>query len=177
MDMHELKQMRRQKDDFFKKHPQSPLTPAQQAKFTGLSYYEPNPELVFEVEIEVFDGQQQILMQTNQNELRPFFRYGMLTVAVGSEQASLTIYRSPDGYFFLPFVDGAAGTETYSAGRYLDLEPLDESTFVVDFNLAYNPYCAYNDLFVCPITPKENRISMVIQAGEKLPDSRWVDKL
>jgi uncharacterized protein (DUF1684 family) len=69
---------------------------------------------------------------------------------------------------FLPFADALAGVETYGAGRYLEPEPVGDGQFVVDFNLAYNPYCAYNDDWSCPITPRENRLTVPIRAGEKL---------
>src|SRR4030042_54433 len=81
--------------------------------------------------------------------------------------AELTIYQSESGWF-LPFVDNLASKETYPAGRYLEPEPLGNDRFRVDFNLAYNPYCAYNDLWSCPLTPFENRLKVPIRAGEKL---------
>lgn len=171
-----LQQMREQKDNFYRLHPQSPLTPQQREKFDGLNYYPFNTDLRLLVEVDLVADEQQILMQTNTNELRPFFRHGTFEVTVDGETATLTIYRSPDGgHFFLPFVDAGGGTETYGAGRYLDVEPEDNSnkTFVVDFNVAYNPYCAYNERWVCPITPAENRIGVHIRAGEKLPTGDW----
>ncbi len=75
--------------------------------------------------------------------------------------------KEKDGYF-LPFVDALAGKETYGAGRYLEPEPLGKGLFLVDFNLAYNPYCAYNDMWSCPISPAENHLKIPIRAGEKL---------
>ncbi|MEL7237105.1 MAG: DUF1684 domain-containing protein, partial [Chloroflexota bacterium] len=158
MDTNGLLDFREQKDEFYRTHPHSPLTPAQRQHFTGLSYYDPNPDLLLEVEVDVFEEQEQILMQTNRDELKPFFRYGSFDVPVGEQTATLTIYRSQEGHYFLPFVDASASIETYPAGRYLDLEPLDDDLFIVDFNLAYNPYCAYNERWVCPVTPAENRI-------------------
>ena len=79
----------------------------------------------------------------------------------------LTLYHGAYG-FFLPFVDSAAGIETYPSGRYLEPEPLPGDRFLVDFNLAYNPYCAYNDRWSCPITPFENRLKVPVRAGEKM---------
>ena len=89
-------------------------------------------------------------------------------------QGRLTIYRAAN-YFFLPFVDANARTETYGAGRYLEPEQLADNRFHVDFNQAYNPYCAYNDRWNCPITPAENRLSVAIPAGEMLPSGEWLD--
>jgi len=82
-------------------------------------------------------------------------------------EVELTIYQSEHG-FFLPFVDSLAGSETYAAGRYLEPEPLPGGHFLVDFNIAYNPYCAYNEMWSCPLTPAENRLKVAVRAGEKL---------
>ncbi len=69
---------------------------------------------------------------------------------------------------FLPFVDSQAGKGTYGAGRYLDPEQLPNGKFLIDFNLAYNPYCAYNENWNCPIPPTENKLDVPIRAGEKI---------
>lgn len=70
-------------------------------------------------------------------------------------------------------MDSLAGTETYPAGRYLEPEELPDGKLLVDFNLAYNPYCAYNEQWSCPLTPFENRLKVSIRAGERLPDPAW----
>jgi uncharacterized protein (DUF1684 family) len=88
------------------------------------------------------------------------------------EQAMLTLFSDPHG-FLLPFVDALAGKATYGAGRYLEPEPLPNGRLLVDFNYAYNPYCAYNALYSCPLTPFENRLKVPIRAGEKLPEGDW----
>jgi uncharacterized protein (DUF1684 family) len=88
-------------------------------------------------------------MQTSTGDVRTCQRYGRFTFSVDGQEASLTIYSGDNGYF-LPFVDALAGTETYGAGRYLEPEPLGGGVFLVDFNLAYNPYCAYGDQWSCP---------------------------
>jgi uncharacterized protein (DUF1684 family) len=95
---------------------------------------------------------------------------------VGSEEVRLTIYKMPPDHFFLPFVDTLAGQETYPAGRSLEPVQLDNGKFHIDFNQAYNPYCAYGPTWNCPITPAENRLTVPIRAGEKLPDDEWVIK-
>ncbi|MCL4252916.1 MAG: DUF1684 domain-containing protein [Anaerolineae bacterium] len=87
---------------------------------------------------------------------------------------TLTIYQTPHG-FFLPFVDANSGKETYPAGRYIDPVRLPDGRFVVDFNTAYNPYCAYNDRYDCPLTPAENRVTVAILAGEKIPTGDWIE--
>lgn len=166
--------MRQQKDAFFKTHPSAPLTPDQQALFDGLIYYDPNPALDLQVTVTPFAEQTQVMIQTTTGDVRQYRRYGEFTFDVDSQSARLTIYEAPFG-FFLPFVDANAGTETYPAGRYLEPEHLGGDVFHVDFNQAYNPYCAYGPGWTCPITPAENRLRVAIRAGEKIPTGAWVE--
>ena len=165
--MDSLKDFRNRKDDFFAREPQSPLTAQQKRNFKGLNYFPPNPALRVEVQVEEFQVKQQIEMQTTTGEIQVYQRFGRFQFSVDGQPAELTIYSSEDGYF-LPFVDSLLGKETYPAGRYLEPELLGDGRFLVDFNLAYNPYCAYNDLWSCPLTPFENRLKVPIRAGEKL---------
>ncbi len=165
---------RRQKDDFFRTHSQSPLTPAQQALFTGLSYYDPNPDLNLTVTVERFPQQETIQMQTTTGTVQSFLRYGQFTFLAEGQEARLTLYLADYG-FFLPFADAGAGTETYPAGRYLEPDHLGGERFQVDFNHTYNPFCAYNDGWVCPVTPPENRLKVAIRAGEKIPAGDWLN--
>jgi uncharacterized protein (DUF1684 family) len=165
--MTELEQYRAQKDQFFKAHPQSPLTAEQQQTFEGLNYFPENPALRLIILVEEFADQAAIVMQTSTGDVREYTRYGRLRFSVDGQDVELTLYADGDAYF-LPFADALAGVETYGAGRYLEPEPVDDGQFVVDFNLAYNPYCAYNDDWSCPITPRENRLAVTIRAGEKI---------
>jgi uncharacterized protein (DUF1684 family) len=165
--MTELEQFRAQKDTFFKGHPQSPLLPEQQNMFEGLRYFPENPALRLIVPIEEFVDKDCIVMQTSTGDVRAYARCGRLRFSVDGQAAELTLYADGDAYF-LPFADVLAGNETYGAGRYLEPEPLADGRFLVDFNLAYNPYCAYNDDWSCPITPSENRLAVPIRAGEQI---------
>lgn len=165
--MNDLEHFRAQKDEFFSAHPQSPLTPEQKQVFSGLSYFDEDPDLRLEVSVEKFSDQIKFEMQTSTGQTQTYTRYGSFKFDLGGQVVELIIYSSPHG-FFLPFVDGLAGQETYPAGRYLDPEPLAGDRFLVDFNLAYNPYCAYNEMWSCPLTPPENRLHLPIRAGEKL---------
>jgi uncharacterized protein (DUF1684 family) len=164
--MSKLKEFRVSKDDFFASHPQSPLTSKQKRKFIGLNYFEENPDLQLEVELEKFPDQQQVVIQTSTGQTHTYNRYGKFKFAVDGQEAELTLYSSDHG-FFLPFADSLAGDETYPAGRYLEPDPLEGDRFLVDFNMAYNPYCAYNEMWSCPLTPPENRLKVPIRAGEK----------
>jgi uncharacterized protein (DUF1684 family) len=165
--MSELTEMRKEKDAFFGRHPQSPLTPDQRLSFTGLQYFPENEALRLEVKVEPLKDQEPLQMQTTTGGVQTYVRHGRFKFEVDGEEAELTIYRNENGYF-LPFVDSLAGEETYPAGRYLEPEALPGGRFFVDFNLAYNPYCAYNEMWSCPITPAENRLKVPIRAGEKL---------
>ena len=167
--MADLEIFRAQKDEFFASHPQSPLTRDQRKNFQGLSYFPENPALRLEVKVDEFSPKEKITMQTSTGDEQHYMRYGKFKFAVEGQEVELTIYSGEHG-FFLPFVDSLANKETYGAGRYLEPEPLDGGRFLVDFNVAYNPYCAYNEMWSCPLTPFENRVKAPIRAGEKLYD-------
>jgi uncharacterized protein (DUF1684 family) len=165
--MSELSALRAEKDEFFGRDPQSPLTREQKQGFKGLRYFEEDPSLRLEVTVEEFPLKDRVEMQTTTGGVQAYERYGRFRFSVEDGEAWLTVYRGPHG-FFLPFVDSLAGAETYPAGRYLEPEPLPGGRFLVDFNLAYNPYCAYNEAWSCPITPFENRLKVPVRAGEKI---------
>jgi hypothetical protein len=168
--MSELEAFRKEKDDFFKDHPQSPLTPEQKRNFKGLNYFPENPDLQLEIEAEDLPKKERIEMQTSTGDIQEYYRHSRIQFKVEGKEAELTIYEGPNG-FFLPFIDSLAGKETYPAGRYLEPEELSGGRFRIDFNVAYNPYCAYNEHWSCPLTPFENRLKVPIRAGEKLFDT------
>ncbi len=164
--MHSITDQRKMKDQFMAVDPHSPLTTEQKEGFQGLNYFDENPALRLEIDIEPFEEQAQVQMQTSTGDVQTYTRYGRFSFDVEGEKGELTIFASPHG-FFLPFVDSQAGVETYGAGRYLDPPRLSNGKFLIDFNDAYNPYCAYNELWSCPLPPMENRLSVPIKAGEK----------
>lgn len=168
MDVQQLSEFRQDKDEFFRTSAHSPLTPEQQDHFTGLAYYPPNPTLDLVVNVEIDSTGEEIGIETTTGTIQRYRRYGRFTFEVEGVEAALTIYEGAHG-FFLPFVDAGAGSETYAAGRYLEPEYLAPDQFHVDFNYAYHPFCAYNDGWSCPLTPPENRLTVAIRAGEKLP--------
>ncbi len=174
--MDRLIAQRQQKDEFFKNSPYSPLLPEQQAKFDHLSYYDPMPALSFDLTPEEFAEKVNIQMQTSTGDTRYYQRWGKITFLVNGQETSLTLYYSPgDSSFFVPFMDATRGKETYGAGRYVEIERLPNGRVHVDFNEAYNPYCAYNAQWSCPIPPKENRLTVPIRAGEKQPEGDWAE--
>ena len=164
--MSDLDDFRAAKNEFFAHDHQSPLTREQRREFKGLNYFPENPELRLELPVERFPKPDVIQIQTSTGDVQTYTRYGRFHFSVDGQPAELTLYQS-DGGFFLPFVDRQAPRETYGAGRYLEPEELEDGRFLLDFNLAYNPYCAYNDAWSCPLTPFENHIKVPIKAGEK----------
>lgn len=165
--MTELERFRKDKDDFFAQYPESPLTREQKKTFKGLNYFPENPALALEVQVEGFPEKKTITMQTSTGDAQEYERFGRFSFTVDGQEAQLTIYATGHDYF-LPFADALAGEETYPAGRYLEPQALGGGHFLIDFNYAYNPYCAYNERWSCPIPPAENRLKVAIRAGEKI---------
>ncbi len=161
-----MTKFRKVKDDFFALDPDSPLSFEQKREFKGLKYFPPNPALRLEAELREFPNQDPITMQTSTGGVQHYRRFGAVRIEAEGQTTELTVYKDKSGYF-LPFVDSLSGAETYPSGRYLEPRPLEGGRLLVDFNYAYNPYCAYNDSWSCPVTPFENRIKIPIRAGEK----------
>ena len=169
-------QFRAQKDTYYKSGLHSPIPVAEREAFSGLPYYPVDEGLVFEERrLEPYKGDEPSDFQipTSDGKMRPAHRAGHLSFELGAEPRRLTAYTfdgdGDDGSLFVPFVDATSGNETYGAGRYLDLEPEDDGTYTLDFNLAYHPSCVYDAKFSCPLTPSENRLPVRIEAGERLP--------
>jgi uncharacterized protein len=166
---------REDKDSYFKFNPHSPVPEAERDAFSGLPYYGVDEALRFEDRVlEPYAGDEPSDFQipTSDGKLRPAHRAGYLSFEIEGLMHRLTAYTfdGEDGEsLFVPFLDRTSGTETYGAGRYLDLEPEDDGTYSLDFNLAYHPSCVYDPKFSCPLTPAENRLPMRIEAGERLP--------
>lgn len=153
--MSELTEFRQMKDDFFKTQPQSPLSAEQKKHFTGLNYFPENDALRFTLDLERYPKPEHIQMQTSKGDLRDFFRVGQIHFPVNGVETTLQVYESTDNMdeYFLPFVDATAPAETYGAGRYLEPERIGPDKLLVDFNVAYNPYCVYGDKWSCPFPP------------------------
>ena len=164
-----LEQFRQSKNEFFKSQ-QSPLSSAARAGFTGLQYFPENLELRLNVPLERDSSQTTIPMQTSTGAERIYQRLGWVTFGVDGVSTRLALYalegdeQPPEA--FVPFMDATSGLESYEGGRYLEAALTGESV-TLDFNLAYNPYCAYADHWSCPIPPLENRLKVSIRAGEK----------
>ncbi|MBI4674675.1 MAG: DUF1684 domain-containing protein [Chloroflexi bacterium] len=167
--MSELTEYRKTKDNFFKRHPQSPLSAEQKENFTGLNYFPENDALDFTLALERYTQPEHVPMQTSKGDVRDYLKVGQIRFPVHGQAVTLQVYEAEDnpGEYFLPFVDATAPEETYGAGRYLEPERVGANSLRVDFNLAYNPWCVYGDQWSCPIPPAENRLQVRIEAGEK----------
>jgi hypothetical protein len=167
-------EFRADKDEFFRAAPNSPLPAAERETFEGLPYYPVDESLRFdELTLEPYDGDEPVRFEipTSDGRTRPAERAGVLRFSLDGAEQRLTAYIFEGGdaaNVFVPFVDATSGTETYGAGRYLDIEREEDGTYSLDFNLAYHPSCVYDMRFSCPLTPAENRLAVPIRAGERL---------
>ena len=160
------------KDQSFKSGTESPIPDSDKSGFRGLSYYPVNPDLRFSAKLYRYPAPKQVRLSSNTGEVRRGIRYGYFEFPVEGQTCRLQVYRLDDGAvgaasLFIPFRDATSGRETYAAGRYIDLKENTSGIYDLDFNRAYNPYCAYNVEFSCPVPPEENRLKVAIRAGEK----------
>jgi hypothetical protein len=167
-----LEQEREAKDDFFGAHWQSPIPMEERASFQGLRYYPPDPDFRFELELQEHGRKETIQIEDTKGALREFLRWGEFRFSVGGESCVLQAYKGApeEERLFVPFRDATSGKETYGAGRYLDLDSRDRTAkgkWILDFNRAYSPWCAYSEDYACPFVPPENRLAVAIEAGEK----------
>lgn len=173
------RQFRRDKDKLFAHHPQSALDTSQRLHFQGLRYFPYNPAMSFMVDIDtdVEPARQSVAM--NADEAMTMTTIGHVHFTVENTSATLLIYWLDiyGGGLFLPFRDATCPGESYGGGRYLfdtikGSGPLpvpgndNWRRMILDFNYAYNPSCAYNDRWTCPLAPLENRLPVAIRAGE-----------
>ena len=166
---------RAEKDEYFRLAHDSPIPHDQRHDFPGIPYFPVDEGLRFEgLALEPYAGSEPAHFQipTSDGKLRDAERAGVFRFELDGATQALTGYRFKDGgseSVFVPFLDGTSGTESYGAGRYLDLYPEEDGTYALDFNLAYHPSCVYDARFSCPLTPAENRLPVRIEAGERLP--------
>jgi len=161
------------KDQFFRESPESPVPAAKRAALLPLRYFPIETSYSVPAVLRLADERPVFEMPTSSGALRKMQLVGVLEFTLLGEKRSLGAF-APDGTvritsLFVPFADETTGSETYSAGRYLDIDPTTTGYYTIDFNNAYNPYCAYNSTFECPFPPPSNRLKAAIRAGEKAP--------
>ena len=168
-----IRQQREAKRDQFKNSPRSPLPDDQRgAAFLGLAYYEPDPAYRFVLPLEEHETKESVTVETTADGEQTYLRWSAFSFELDGETYTLQAYR-PDreaDRLWVPFRDATSGETTYGAGRYLDLEPYThrvDDGWILDFNAAYNPTCAYNHAYECPMIPPENWLDVRIEAGEQ----------
>ncbi|NUB90099.1 DUF1684 domain-containing protein [Haloterrigena sp. SYSU A121-1] len=177
----ELESKRDEKDEFFADHPQSPIPPEERDDFDGLDYFDPDPNYRVAATATVHDDPEVVLMETTAGREMRYLRVATLEFDLerddedledGAFELNAYQMESPEEEpLFVPFRDKTTGQQSYQGGRYMELAPdRDLETgdeIVVDFNLAYTPFCAYSDTFDCPLPPEENWLEVAIPAGER----------
>ncbi len=161
---------RTRRDRYFAEGEHSPLTAAQREAFGGLSYFDEDPALALTLPLDT-DGPgigERLTLAGGDGHPKQFDRVGRVTFEVAGQPVTLAVFRDVDrGRYFLPFRDATSQDQTYPVGRYLDPQARPDGSLVVDFNYAYNPYCAYGPGWTCPIPPFENIVPVRIEAGER----------
>ncbi|GAB4336530.1 MAG: DUF1684 domain-containing protein [Calditrichia bacterium] len=171
---------RQEKDAYFKNEQASPIPAEKKKSFKGLNYYPPAPQYAFKLPLHIYPDAKPDTIYGTKGDARPAQKYGYFEFKTDSGDFRLDVYKVFSGgkdttsYLFLGFTDKTTGLETYGAGRYVEPELTDSANFyLIDFNKAYNPYCAYNHRYSCAIPPPQNLIPFKLLAGEKNYDSTF----
>lgn len=164
--------IRAAKDENFKNDPDSPVPADKKATLLPLAYFPIDESYTAPATLEPSSDRSRIEVPTSTGKIRNLERIGALKFSVKGQSLRLTAFRDLESRdmnrLFVPFSDLTSGTETYPAGRYMELDPTPTGIYVVDFNIAYHPYCYYSPEYDCPFPPKENKLAMPIRAGEKM---------
>ena len=164
--------IRAAKDAAFKNDPDSPVPADKKASLLPLAYFPIDEGYTAPAKLEPSEDRSRIEVPTSTGQIRALERIGTLKFSVKGQPMRLTAFRDLESRdmnrLFVPFADLTSGTETYPAGRYMELDPTPTGIYVVDFNIAYHPYCYYSPEFDCPFPPKENKLAVPIRAGERM---------
>ena len=153
----------------------SPLKDKDHKNFKGLAFFKFDTTYVVRARFERTPEETPFQMKTTTERLPIYVKYGIVTFNLKRNAYRLNVYQNQDlmkkegyeDYLFLPFLDDTNGEESYGGGRYIDLRIPEGDEVVIDFNKAYNPYCAYNEKYSCPIVPRENYLDLKVEAGVK----------
>ncbi|UGS24615.1 DUF1684 domain-containing protein [Flavobacterium channae] len=153
----------------------SPLTKEDLQHFKGLDFFSLNEKYIVEAKFVRTKKEKAFAMKTTTSRTPLYVKYGELHFTIDEKEFKLNVYQNIDlskkpgyaDYLFLPFSDLTCGKESYIGGRYVDMRMQKGKTWTIDFNKAYNPYCAYNYKYSCPIVPLENDLDIEILAGVK----------
>lgn len=169
------KAFQNQLDKEYADEKESPLKKSDLEHFKGLEFFAIDPDYCVEAKLVKTPNEKPFVMKTSGNRTPLYVKYGEVSFTMKGKVCKLNIYRNIElsklekfkNYLFLPFTDLTSGVESYGGGRYIDLEATDKDIITIDFNQAYNPYCAYNEGYSCPIPPKENDLLVEVKAGVK----------
>jgi uncharacterized protein (DUF1684 family) len=168
----EIKKERREKDKFMRESEESPFKDSL-GHYDSLKYFQPDVKYHVTADIEPVQNKKMVVLSTSDGKEKKYMEYAYASFKLDGIDNKLLILEIVDtgpykGTLFLAFADETSAKETYGAGRYLDLKKIPgAATLSLDFNKAYNPYCAYSENFSCPFPPKENILKVAIKAGEK----------
>lgn len=159
----------------YKDASKSPLKKKDRKTFEGLDFFKFDSTYVVKADFIRTPNEKAFKMKTTTSRRPIYVKYGELVFKLKGENFKLNIYQNQDlikkegyeDYLFLPFLDETNGLESYGGGRYIDAIIPEGETMIIDFNKAYNPYCAYNDKYSCPIVPRKNYLKIKIEAGVK----------
>ena len=154
---------------------ESPLTKEDLKIFKSLDFFPISEKFAVEARFEKSKNEKAFKMKTSTTRLPEYIKYGELHFVLEGKECLLNVYQNVDlikksgfeDHLFLPFSDLTSGESSYIGGRYIDLTIPKSSTMILDFNTAYNPYCAYNHIYSCPLVPLENDLNVAIEAGVK----------
>lgn len=174
-----IKKERLEKDKEMISDPKSPIPEEYKSTFKKLNYYRLSVSFRKPANFERYDQASRFFMKTTTDRLPEYSIYGSVTFKHKGKSYKLNVYQNIElvkkpgfeKHLFIPFNDETNGNETYGGGRFLDVYENGEDVLLIDFNKAYNPYCAYNHKFSCPIPPEANNLKIKIKAGEK----KWHD--
>lgn len=160
----------------YKDASKSPLKDKDRKNFKGLDFFKEDSSFVVKAKFVRTPDETPFEMKTTTDRLPVYVKYGVITFNLKGNAYQLNVYQNQDlnkkdgfdNYLFLPFLDDTNGEESYGGGRYIDLRIPKNDELVIDFNKAYNPYCAYNEKYSCPIVPRENYLALKVEAGVKV---------
>ncbi len=159
----------------FKDATKSPLKDKDRKKFKGLDFFKFDSTYVVKAAFVRTPEERVFKIKTTTDRLPDYVKYGYLTFELEGKTHQLNVYQNQnlinkpgfENYLFLPFLDNTNGETSYGGGRYIEMRIPENDSVIIDFNTAYNPYCAYNEKYSCPIVPRENYLDLDIRAGVK----------
>lgn len=162
----------------FKDATKSPLKDKDRKDFKGLAFFKFDSTYVVKAKLKRTPNEKPFKMKTTTERLADYVKYGVISFELNGKEHKLNIYQNLglltkpgyEDYLFLPFLDNTNGEESYSGGRYVEARIPEGDVIIIDFNTAYNPYCAYNEKYSCPIVPRENTLYTRVEAGVKAYD-------